>query len=69
MHGQKNIKFHFIQCLKQRAMMGNAYILPKVLTKNRRTFIVGNKITCTLYFTHRTAAKLSTLETCFVPDI
>ena len=50
-------------------MLGSAYILPKVLTKNRKTFTVGNNITCILYFTHRIAAILYRLETCFVPYV
>ena len=50
-------------------MLGNDYILPKVLTKNRKRFIVGNNIACTLYFANRIAATLPTLETCLVPEV
>ena len=62
---------HNIQEPQKTAILGIAHILRKVLMLKYKTSITGNNITCTisLYYNHRTAATLSTLDTWFVLGI
>jgi hypothetical protein len=53
----------------ERAILGTANILRKVLMLKYKMFIMGSNITCTIYCNHGIVVTLYTLESCFVPGI
>ena len=60
---------HDMKELQKSVLPGAPHVLREVLIHKQKTFIMGNNITCAMNCKQKTAGKLYTVETWFVPGV